>query len=365
MNKKISRLAAFVAAFALTTLACVSRVSPAADGDLLDVRNDPESTIKIIFDTDIGGDIDDAFALALLHRFADRGVCELLGVTLTNEEPAAARFVAAENAAFGRPNIPVGLPRDAGRKTNYYPTGTLEQKNPDGSAEYPVPEGFETKDPVALLRELLASAEDASVVVVQVGFSTNLAALLDSPPDAISPLSGKELAAKKVRLLSIMGGAFVFDESANPYRDHKEWNIKNDVPSAKKVAAEWPTEIVFSGYEVGDRIRMSPVNLKRDYRSPRAKFLRDAYEHWANKCAPQEGLNHRRPTWDLTSVLFVVRPEEGRNYYRLSPYVRVDFDDEGATLCSPDPNAKRRAFIQNEIERARVEEAFVNLCSEP
>ena len=36
--------------------------------------------IKIIFDTDIGGDCDDAGALALIHRLCDKGEAELLAV---------------------------------------------------------------------------------------------------------------------------------------------------------------------------------------------------------------------------------------------------------------------------------------------
>ena len=286
---------------------------------------------------------------------------------MTNDTPAAGRFVAAENAVYGRPDIPIGIPQKekAKRSTDSYPTATLAQKNEDGSFEYPVPEGYKPEEPVALLRRLLASAEDDSIVIVQVGFSTNLAALLDSPGDSVSPMTGKELAARKVRLVSVMGGAFALESSAEPYRTHKEWNIIGDVPAAQKLAREWPSPIVYSGYEVGDRIKMSPVNLKRDYRSRKAKFLRDAFAHWAEKNAPKEGLNHRRPTWDLTSVFFVLRPEDGRGYYALSEPGAVDFSDDGVTLFTPTERGTRRAFIVDELARARVGEAFVNLCSEP
>ena len=46
------------------------------------------------------------------------------------------------------------------------------------------------------------------MTIVQVGFSTNLARLLDSPPDAYSPLGGRDLAARKVKLAVLMGGRF-------------------------------------------------------------------------------------------------------------------------------------------------------------
>lgn len=336
-----------------------------AEGDLLDVRDSKDAPIPIILDTDIGGDIDDAFALALLHRFADQGYCEILGVTLTNANQHAAPYVAAENALYGRPDIPVAIPEKAGRNTDNYPSKTLNMKDSDGNLLYPVPEGFKPEEPVALLRKLLTKAEDGSVVVIQIGFSTNLAALLDTPADEYSPLTGQELVAKKVRFLSVMGGAFAIDPTAEKYRDHKEWNIVNDVPSAQKLAAQWPGPIAFSGYEVGDRARMSTINLKKDYLSKKARFLRDSYENWASKAAPGQGLNHARPTWDLTSVLFVLRPEQGRGYFQLSESGIVKFEDDGKTRFTPDPNGKHYAFLVDANASVRVVEAFANLCSQP
>lgn len=347
--------------------ACVSGASAvrAADGDLLDVRDSVDAPVKMIFDTDIGGDIDDAFALALIHRLADRGSVELLGVTLTNPNEVAARFVAAVNAKYGRPDVPVGVPANSRKDDDQYSAKTLAQKTADGAVEHPVPDGFEPVEAIALLRRLLADAEDGSVVIVQVGYATNLAALLETPGDSISPLTGRELAAKKVRLLSLMGGAFTFDESTAAYRDHKEWNVICDVPAMRKVARDWPSTAVFSGYETGDLVRMSPVNLKNDYRrSPTAKILYDAFGHWTTRNT-NEGYDHRRPTWDLTAVLFVARPEAGRGYFALSEAGEVDVRDDGLTTFRPDPNGRRRVYILDAAARIRVEEAFVNLCSEP
>lgn len=335
-----------------------------AEGDLLDVRDTQDAPVNLIFDTDIGGDIDDAFALALIHRFADRGQCNFLGVTLTTATEAAARYVAAENAAFGRPDLPVGLLAQ-GTTYDSYCTATLEQKLEDGSAEFPVPDGFKPEEPVALLRRLLANAEDHSVVIAQVGYSTNLAALLDSPADDVSPLTGKELVAKKVRLVSVMGGSFGIGEGLESYAGRCEWNIICDVPAAQKLTNEWPGTIVYSGSEIGERVLMSTVNLLRDYRSHRAKFLHDSYYWWAQKNAPNEGFKHQRPTWDLTSVLFVLRPEEGRDYYTVSEPANITFDDKGSPTFAPNADGKRFIFLMTPEQCVRVRETFVNLCSEP
>jgi len=190
--------------------------------------------------------------------------------------------------------------------------------------------------------------------------------LLDSPADDISPLTGRELAEKKVRLLSVMGGAFVIDESAKPdYTEYCEWNIIVDVPAAQKLAKEWPGEIVFSGFEVGVRATMSATRLANVDKYPKVKFLYDAYKHWCDKNAPGEGLNHQRPTWDLTSVFYVVRPEVDAGFYTVSEPLDVAFADNAATIYSPNPNGKRRAFLTDEEGRAKTVEAFVEICSRP
>ena len=44
--------------------------------------------------------------------------------------------------------------------------------------------------------------------LIQVGFSTNLARLIESAPDRYSDLSGMDLVKKKVRLLTVMAGNF-------------------------------------------------------------------------------------------------------------------------------------------------------------
>ena len=178
--KKFTR--SFKNAVAASVAALAAMTAPslfAAEGDLLDVRDSKNDTIKLIFDTDIGGDIDDAFALALFHVFQDRGVSELLAVTTTNRSPEAPRFVAAVNNQFGRPDIPVGLGSVGGRVDDNYLSPITEQ-----TEKYPVPASYKEQDAVQVLRKALADAQDNSVVIVQVGFSSNLAAL----PRTIFPI---------------------------------------------------------------------------------------------------------------------------------------------------------------------------------
>lgn len=65
--------------------------------------------VPIIFDTDVGNDVDDVLALAVLHALQSRGECKILGVTITKPDELAGPFVDALNTFYGRPDIPIGF----------------------------------------------------------------------------------------------------------------------------------------------------------------------------------------------------------------------------------------------------------------
>ncbi len=67
--------------------------------------------VKIIFDTDVGNDVDDVLALSVLHALQSRGECELLAVTITKPDELAGPFVDAVDTFYGRPGIPIGFTR--------------------------------------------------------------------------------------------------------------------------------------------------------------------------------------------------------------------------------------------------------------
>jgi len=344
--------------FSLILLTLCAFLVSAQAKDLLDVRDSDSTPVKLIYDTDMGNDADDALALAIIHNMISRGKCDLLGITLTKSDIWAARYCKAFNILYGRPDVPIGLVNDGPAKgPGKYLQRVLELKNEDGSTMFPIPEGWEPEDSVVLLRKLLAAAPDHSVVIAQVGFSTNLARLLDTPADDISPLTGKELAAKKVRLVSAMFGAFTFQNDQR-FVAHKEYNVVTDVKAAQKLTTEWPTPIVFSGFELGVDVKYRECSLFNDL-VPAPNMLQKSllfyHEGWGG---------NDQCTWDLTSVLFVLRPEEKRGYYSLSEAGKVTVRDDGTTFFTADPNGQHKCFISDHDQKIRVEEAFVNLCSE-
>lgn len=314
-------------------------------------RNEP---VRIIFDTDMGNDIDDALALALLHAFQSRAECRLLAVTITKDQEQAAPFVGLVNTFYGRGDIPVGVVRSGVTpEESAYLRPVLEAETA-GTKWYPhkLQSGKEAPEAVELLRKVLSLQPDGSVVIVQVGFSTNLARLLKSEGDSYSPLNGVELVKRKVRLLSIMAGAFT-DIEGKPYR---EYNVVMDLDSARQLFANWPGPIVASGWEIGNRILYPAVSIENDFRYVEHHPVAQAY------CCYMK-MPYDRPTWDLTSVLYAVRPQRG--YFDLSEPGTIQVDEAGHTIFTPQPGGRHCYLMVKEPQIIRVTELFTNLCSQP
>ncbi len=326
-------------------------------GDVLTAA-DPERAVPLIFDTDIGNDVDDVLALGMIHALQSRGECRLAAVTITKDHPAAAAFTDAVNTFYGRGEIPVGVCRSSITKSGGKFIGLANQRD-GGRFRYPhdLRSGADAPSAVAVLRKALAAEQDGSVVIAQVGFSTNLANLLNSPPDDHSALTGMALVKKKVRLLSIMAGAFRKIAGKNgQLHDHKEYNIVMDIPSAKKLAAEWPTPIVWSGYEIGIKLAYPHQSIERDYAYAPHHPLAEAYVLYSPP-------PHNRPTWDLTSVLYAVRPEH--EYFALSAPGQVTVADNGLTTFSPSDVGSQRYLIAADQQKLRTLEALQLLSSQP
>jgi inosine-uridine nucleoside N-ribohydrolase len=324
--------------------------SPSSNKDIPDTAG----PVLVIFDTDIGNDVDDVLALGILHALESRGKCRLLAVTVTKDHPQAASFVDAVNTFYGRGEIPIGVVRDGPTPADSKFTVLADQLD-EGEARYPhdLEGGEKAPEATGLLRRILSEQEDNSVVFIQVGFSTNLARLLDSKADEYSPLDGQKLVASKVKFLSAMAGAF------KPIGDEErycEYNVVKDIESARRVIHDWPTPVVMSGYEIGIAARYPSTSILRDYNYVKHHPLSEAYTLYNPP-------PHDRPSWDLTSVLQAVEPD--RDYFQLSPAGTVVVEKDGFTSFQEDPHGNRRHLILAPATIDRLTEALVQLCSQP
>jgi pyrimidine-specific ribonucleoside hydrolase len=142
------------------------------------------------------------------------------------------------NTYFNRPDIPIAVP-----KGQAVDEPDSQHWSDSIVARYPhrVKSNADVPDAVALYRQVLAKQPDKGVTIVTVGFLTNLANLLKSKPDQFSKLSGKDLVSQKVKQLVSMAGKF---PAGN------EFNVFKDADASISALRDWPTLIIFSGFEI-------------------------------------------------------------------------------------------------------------------
>lgn len=239
--------------------------------------------VKVIFDTDMQSDVDDVGAMAVLHALADRGEIEILGTMVSVIYPWSVPCVDAINIFYGRPNLPIGTVKGKGVLRNSSYARQIAQEFPHDLESDTAP------DAVELYRKILARQPDKSVVIVSVGYLTNLARLLDSPADGWSNLQGRDLVQQKVKNWVCMGGIFP---------KGLETNLRYDAPASAKAINEWPTPILFTGWEIGKDL-MTGHTLKEKF--PPTNLVRRAYELYLGPNKTQ------RESWDQSAVLLAAR----------------------------------------------------------
>jgi len=221
----------------------------------------------------------------VLHALADRGEAEILAMGVSAKHPACVPCLDALNTYFGRADIPIGVVKGKGfLKRSRYSQQVADEFPHDLTSAADAP------DAASLYRKVLASQPDRGVVFISVGQLTNFRNLLRTQGDAASPLGGPELVRRKVKLWVCMGGRFP---------KGREANLVHDGPAAAHAIAQWPTPIVFSGWEIGARVLTGGRLRELPATSP--------------VCRAYQLFNGLKPhkSWDQTAVLYAVRGTRG------------------------------------------------------
>lgn len=245
-----------------------------------------QGPVRVIFDTDMGPDYDDVGAITLLHAFADSGKATILATMASNTYEGVAAVLNLFNTYFGRPGIPIGVPkgRAVNQRDKQHWTDSILGRYP-----HAVMRNEQAEDAVTLYRKVLARQPDHSVVIITVGFLTNLAGVLHSGPDRYSALNGTELVRRKVRQLVSMAGKFP---------EGWEFNVMMDSAASGVVFGSWPTPVLLSGFEIGVKIKCG-LPLVRD-----AAIHHDPVKDVFRICIPLAAEDSAgRSSWDETAVL--------------------------------------------------------------
>lgn len=197
--------------------------------------------LKILLDTDIGGDIDDAICLAYLLKEPQ---CDLLGITTVCGEPEKRAAVAdAICRAAGRQ-----VPIVAGLDTTLQPVPLYPTPDGAGALEQWPHSTYEKGDAPEFLYEKIRE-NPHQVVLIAIGNLTNVATLFTAHPDAVGLLKG----------LSVMNGYFGQERLPEPLYN---WNSWADPMASKIVFASAPASHRAVPLEVTDTLTIEAGQAK-------------------------------------------------------------------------------------------------------
>jgi len=265
----------------------------------------PAPPEKVIIDTDIGDDIDDAFAVALALRSPE---LQILGITTTfGDTEIRAKLLDRFLAEAGHPEILVA----AGAPTQ--PKGTFTQRRYAENNRY-----AKASHPGAVTFLLDAIRRNpGQITLIAIGPLMNVGAAIDKDPETF----------RKLKRVVMMGGSIKRGYGdvgfGSPRPPEPEWNILNDIPSAQKLFAAGVPLFVMPL----DSTQLKMDEVKRAYLFSQGTPLTDAltllYHQWGQET----------PTlFDPMTIAFLVSV----NFCPVQPmHIRVD--DKGYTRPDPGP----------------------------
>jgi len=300
------------------------------------------------FDTDFST-IDSVLAIALLHGLQGKNDCRVAIVTMSRPNLAVAGFADAVERYYRGPagNFaqvpPIGM-RTTGLPGETSPafTAPFQKTKPDGTAVYKneVRSVIETGDPQTLLRNYLEAQYDGNAFFVLGGPATNLAAALDFP-------GMKELIGAKVKYLVVAAGAF----PDGPAEAH----VKADIPSVRKLFAEWPSPIVASGFEIGSALEFPGASIDKEFAAASPDNpIADAYRAY-------QPMPYDAPSWDMAAALYAARPKSG--YFKLSGPGTITVRDDGRTSFAASEKGKHQYLVADPAQKEKILAAYVELAS--
>ena len=194
---------------------------------------------KVIFDCDLGDDIDDAYALALLLTQQDK--LDILGiVTCYGRTEDRAKLALKILYETGQAQIPVFAGRNtaaSSERANWYADQFHWAKGFDKLK-------MQTKNGADFILEQLEKFPN-EVVIISVGPVTNLA-------DVENKRKGSLKLAKKIYA---MFGSFYLQYNGSPTPE-PEWNVKCDIPAAK-VFVNSGAAIVYAGLDITAMVKLN------------------------------------------------------------------------------------------------------------
>jgi inosine-uridine nucleoside N-ribohydrolase len=319
-------------AFAAGLLALV--VSLATPG--LAVTPAPAKKIPVILTTDIGGDIDDTWALGFLLRSPELDLKLALGDFGRPEYRA--KLLAKFLECAGRGDIPVGLGVDQAKAPA--PERQAAWIKDYDLAKYP---GKVHRDGIQAMIDLIMQSPEPITVIV-LGPTPNLAAALAREPRI----------AERARFVGMEGSVRVgYGGKSTPVA---EWNVRAD-PLACQKAFTAPWEMIITPLDtcglvdlVGDKYRRV-----RDSKDPIAVAIMENYRAWqAQKTSPDDSKPDTRSTTLFDAVAVYLAFDQSLCHMET---LGIRVTDDGFTVI--DPAAKKMSVATSWKDLGAFEDLLV------
>lgn len=282
---------------------------------------------RVILDTDIGTDIDDAYALAAILRSPE---LELAGVTtVSGDAVARARLAAKLLAVAGGRSASIPVYAGISGATQY-------MKQVEWAAGFRAPTLHESGGVEFMRREI--NRRPGEVTIIAVGELTNVAALLEAEPGI----------GRKIRAIALMGGA-VYRGYAPGSKPEPEWNIRSNAKAARTVFAAG-VPLLLAPLDSTADLKLTPDLRVRilTHGTPLNDALGALDQIWRYTNHWQGDL----PTlFDVLAVELAARPGS----YEMTP-LRLEVTDEGLTRPAEGP---ANVSVALRVDAKRFMEEFV------
>ena len=287
--------------------------------------------INIILDTDIGTDSDDVGAMMVAHSLHKKGFCSLLAVTSSTSRTDGAAIIDIINRYYGL-RVPTGVVKNKKLcetdEYGIYSKAVSKKYDHDYRDKIPA-------DAVKVLRRALAEAEGKTRLIT-IGSFANIAALIKSGADEISPLSGRELIDEKVTDMYSMAGDF----SPSPL---PEFNVMLSLDDTIFVTENFSKPITFSPLPLGAQIKTGEKLLAgKDNPMKMAYFVH---------------CGEPRESWDPITVYAAVMGEE---LIKARENVKVSVSESGITTFS---DGGKDRILCDFSDREKMREELESLMS--
>lgn len=217
--------------------------------------------MKLLLDTDIGSDIDDAICLAYLLAHPD---CDLLGITTVSGEPLKrAQLASAVCQAAGK-DVPIfpGAPLPF-----LIPPRQPLAQQATALAHWPHRQDFADGHAIGFLRDTIR-AHPGEVTLLAIGPMTNIALLFALDPEIPSLLGGFYM------MIGSFTSGIVFEGMRH------EWNALNDPHATAMVYRAAPQIHRSVGLDVTLQVQMDAAEVRRRFQTPLLKPVLDMAEVW-------------------------------------------------------------------------------------